>query len=38
MQTNAKTPKSNEVISLSVMMIILIVTQVLLYVVTAPYA
>ena len=38
MQTDAKSPKSNEVMSLSVMMIILIVTQVLLYVVTAPYA
>ena len=37
MQTNAKSQKSDEVLSLSVMTIILILTQIATYVVTAPY-
>jgi hypothetical protein len=37
MQTNAKSQKSDEVLSLSVMTIILILTQIVTYVVTAPY-
>ena len=37
MQPNAKSPTSNETLSLTVMMIILVVTQAVIYVVTAPY-
>ena len=37
MQTNTKSQKSDEVLSLSVMTIILILTQIVTYVVTAPY-
>jgi hypothetical protein len=38
MQPNTKSSKSNEALSLTVMMIILIVTQIVIYAVTAPYA
>jgi hypothetical protein len=37
MQPKAKSPTSNEMLSLSVMMIILVITQALIYIVTSPY-
>lgn len=37
MQPNVKSQTSNETLSLTVMMIILLVTQALIYIVTSPY-